>query len=125
LGKVTWLFVFQFEKRKENKSLQWKFPGKGDFLARTVHNEPERMENVVMTVREAARFLRLSETIVRRRIKQRHIPFLRVGNRYLLYRNALEQWIEERIVYPQPEITSEAVELMTDDIMSLRKGNEL
>ena len=48
---------------------------------------------VVLTVSEAAEFLRVSESIIRRLIKERRIPYFQIEGRYLLYRPVLESWI--------------------------------
>lgn len=54
----------------------------------------------VLTVPEAAEFLRVSESIIRRLIRESRIPFFQIEGRYLLYRPALEQWITSRIANP-------------------------
>jgi excisionase family DNA binding protein len=47
----------------------------------------------VLTVAEAAVFLRISESIVRRLIRERRIPYFRIEGRYLFYRPVLEEWV--------------------------------
>ena len=55
----------------------------------------------VLTVAEVALFLRVSESIVRRLIRERRIPYFRIDGRYLLYRPLLEQWISEISITPE------------------------
>jgi excisionase family DNA binding protein len=55
----------------------------------------------VLSVAEAALFLRISESIVRRLIRERRIPYFRIDGRYLLYRPLLEQWIAEISITPE------------------------
>jgi excisionase family DNA binding protein len=64
----------------------------------------------VLDVREVSRFLKISESIVRRLIKERRIPFFQVESRYLFYRPAVEAWIRHRMVEPirsSPKVTEE------------------
>ncbi len=63
--------------------------------------EPQSVSSeTVLTVVDAARFLRISESVVRRLIRERRIPFFRIDGRYLLYRPALEEWIRNLIEPP-------------------------
>lgn len=54
----------------------------------------------VLTVPEAAVFLRVSESVIRRLMKERRIPFFQIERRTLLYRPAVEKWIESLIQKP-------------------------
>ena len=54
----------------------------------------------ILDVRKAAEFLGVSESIVRRLIRERRIPFFQIEKRYLFYRPVLECWIEDQIVHP-------------------------
>jgi excisionase family DNA binding protein len=55
----------------------------------------------VLTVSDAARFLKVSESIVRRLIRERRIPFFRIDGRYLLFRPLLEKWIVDISIEPE------------------------
>ena len=57
-------------------------------------------ERRILDVRKAAHFLGVSESIIRRLIKERRIPFFQIEGRYLFYRPELERWIEDQIVHP-------------------------
>ena len=57
----------------------------------------------VLTVRGAAQFLHISESVVRRLIREQRIPYFRVNRRVLLHRPALEQWIRTLTVQPQEQ----------------------
>jgi excisionase family DNA binding protein len=80
------------------------------------HTDTPKEEHYVMTVRQASGFLKLSESIVRRGIKRKTIPFYQIGKRYFLSRPALESWIAERIVKPAQEPTPEDVSERVDSI---------
>ncbi len=54
----------------------------------------------VLTVADVAVFLRISESVVRRLIREHRIPYFKIDGRYLLYRPALEEWITALIVKP-------------------------
>jgi excisionase family DNA binding protein len=60
----------------------------------------QRSREAVLTVADAARFLRISESVVRRLIRERRIPHFRIDGRYLLYRPAVESWISSILVLP-------------------------
>jgi excisionase family DNA binding protein len=62
--------------------------------------EEDNAERKVLDVRGAAIFLGVSESLVRRLIRERRIPFFQIDGRYLFYRPALEYWIEDQIVHP-------------------------
>lgn len=55
----------------------------------------------MLNVAEAALFLRISESIVRRLIRERRIPFFRIDGRYLFYRPGLEEWITQISIIPE------------------------
>lgn len=54
----------------------------------------------LFTVAEAAQFLRLSVSTIYHLTSAREIPFYKIGQRCLLRRDDLEQWLLERRVAP-------------------------
>lgn len=61
----------------------------------------------VLTVAEAALFLRISESVVRRLIRERRIPYFRIDGRYLFYRPGLEEWITQISIIPEGRSAAE------------------
>jgi excisionase family DNA binding protein len=61
----------------------------------------------VLTVADAAAFIRVSESIVRRLIRERRIPYFRIEGRYLLYRPGLEEWITQITIIPEGRSAAE------------------
>ena len=62
----------------------------------------------VMTLHEAALFLRISENTLRERTRRQEddperVPHLRIGPRYLFPRSVLERWMWERAGLSLPE----------------------
>ena len=73
-------------------------------MARSLTDDPKSAGasgGVVLTVVEAARFLRVSESIVRRLIRERRIPYFRIEGRYLFYRPVLEEWMRSLTITPE------------------------
>jgi excisionase family DNA binding protein len=58
--------------------------------------EPIAIERRLLSPKQAATYLNISITIVRRMILNRTIPYLRNGRRYLVDRIDLDRWIERR-----------------------------
>ena len=76
----------------------------------------------VLTVVEAAKFLRVSESIVRRLIKERRIPYFQIEGRYLFYKLKLEDWINILTINPSgPDQNSQSREL-ADAIWDRKEG---
>jgi excisionase family DNA binding protein len=72
-------------------------------MARSLTDEPDSARastDVVLTVVEAARFLKVSESVVRRLIRERRIPFFKIEGRYLFYRPVLEEWMRSLTIVP-------------------------
>jgi len=62
--------------------------------------EQNSPSQTVLTVVDAALFLHVSESVVRRLIRERRIPFFRIDGRYLFYRPLLEKWMIEISITP-------------------------
>ncbi len=59
-------------------------------------------EPVVLTVREAARLLRISRHLAYDLVHQGRLPSIRLGRRILIPRHGLEQWIAREAGLPPP-----------------------
>ena len=70
----------------------------------------------VLTVAETALFLRISESIVRRLIRERRIPYFRIDGRYLIYRAMLEEWMRSITVVPDGMSVREQTAMAIDEI---------
>lgn len=86
------------------------------------NHELDSAERKILDVRKAAHFLGVSESIIRRLIKERRIPFFQIEGRYLFYRPALEGWIEDQIVHPVTTRTSSLAADAADDIWKHSQG---
>jgi excisionase family DNA binding protein len=54
----------------------------------------------ILNVRDAAKFLRISESIIRRLIREQRIPFFKIERRYLFSRPVIENWVKELSITP-------------------------
>jgi excisionase family DNA binding protein len=70
----------------------------------------------IMNVPEASEFLRVSESIIRRLIKERRIPFFQIEGRYLFYKPKLEAWINTITINPATSEENPQAEKLADAI---------
>jgi excisionase family DNA binding protein len=60
---------------------------------------PERTENkevrTILTVREVAEYLRMSETKVYRLAKERQLPVIRIGRTWRFRKDLLDDWLSK------------------------------
>ena len=77
----------------------------------------------ILNVPEAADYLRVSESIVRRYIRERRIPYFKIEGRYLFYRPELEEWVRSLIVAPDGQSSDELAEKAAAEIWNRTKGN--
>jgi len=54
----------------------------------------------IMSAPEAAEFLRISESTIRRLVKEKRVPYFRINSRCLFSRRALEEWTFSLIEKP-------------------------
>lgn len=57
----------------------------------TRNNDPV----TILTVREVAQYLRMSETKVYALVKQHHLPAVRIGKVWRFRKDLLDQWLSE------------------------------
>lgn len=62
--------------------------------------ESDVAPRTVMSVRATASFLGVSESIIRRLVRERRIPFQKIEGRYVFYRPRLERWLLDSTVEP-------------------------
>jgi excisionase family DNA binding protein len=58
------------------------------------------LENVLLNIKEAARFLNIKESRIRTEIFRKKIPYLKIGALIRFRRIDLEKWIESKIKFP-------------------------
>lgn len=76
----------------------------------------------VLTVTEAAEFLRVSQSIIRRLIREKRIPYFQIEGRYLFHLPALEAWISQKIVTAEGVPSSEKAHETANSIWNRQKG---
>jgi excisionase family DNA binding protein len=76
----------------------------------------------VLTVADAALFLRISESVVRRLIRERRIPYFRIDGRYLFYRPVLEDWMRSISVVPDGQSQSQQAEVIAEETINKRRS---
>ena len=76
----------------------------------------------VLTVTEAAEFLRVSQSIIRRLIREKRIPYFQIEGRYLFHLPSLEAWISEKIVTAEGEAASVKAKETADSVWNRTKG---
>lgn len=54
----------------------------------------------LLTVKEAADYLRLAESTIYKMVSRKDIPFLKIGTRVIFDRDTLSSWTEELTVQP-------------------------
>lgn len=62
-----------------------------------------KKETDLLTLKEAAEYLGISNTLMWKIAKNRQIRYLRIGNRYKLRRQDLDDFIEKQYVTPITE----------------------
>lgn len=50
--------------------------------------------NETFNIKEASQFLKCSESMIRKMVKNKSIPFFRVGNRLFFRKESIELWIK-------------------------------
>lgn len=50
---------------------------------------------MILTVREVAEYLRMSETKVYRLVRERHLPAIRIGKSWRFRKDLLDEWLSQ------------------------------
>ncbi len=88
-------------------------------MADTANITPERM---IMNAPEVAEFLRVSESTIRKLVKEKRIPYFKLEGRYLFYRGALEKWANELTIEPEKGSTEGEASQKAEEVWIKRKG---
>jgi excisionase family DNA binding protein len=59
------------------------------------HNKSNSNDDAIMTVREVALYLKLSEATVYKWAKSKRIPAIRIGHNWRFQRKAVEEWVSQ------------------------------
>jgi len=82
-------------------------------------------DTAVLSVKQVAVFLGVSESIIRRMIKDETIPFVRIEGQYKFYRETLNDWLRDRSVTPgQTNDEDDESEKTINRIWNKTKGRE-
>jgi excisionase family DNA binding protein len=83
-------------------------------------NIPSKPEREVCSVKEISEYLGLSESIVRRLVRERKIPHNKIEGRILFYLPAVREWMLTNVIQPATEFTggSNHARNQTDDKLS-------
>jgi excisionase family DNA binding protein len=73
-------------------------------------------EGDIMNVTEAAKYLRVSESIIRRLVKQTRIPYFKIEGRYLFNKLKLVEWISTLTINPSCPDSGSQAEKLADKI---------
>jgi len=79
-------------------------------------------ERTIMNVPEVADFLRVSESTIRKLVKEKRIPYFKLEGRYLFYRSALENWADDLTIEPERGSTKGDARQKAEEIWNQRKG---
>lgn len=85
-------------------------------------NSIQQKDRSVMNVTEAADYLRVSESIIRRFIRQKRIPYFQIDGRYLFFKEKVDEWVIDNIVKPSECKIELTVKKTTEEIWNKTKG---
>ncbi|MEM4658305.1 MAG: helix-turn-helix domain-containing protein [Candidatus Methanosuratincola sp.] len=60
------------------------------------------MEDEILTVKDVASYLKLSELSLYRLLRDRKIPAFKIGQQWRFRRSALDEWIDKRSIEEAP-----------------------
>ena len=79
-------------------------------------------ERTIMNVPDVAVFLRVSESTIRKLVKEKKIPYFKIEGRYLFYRGALEKWVNSLTIEPEKGSTEGEASHKAEEVWSKTKG---
>ena len=77
-------------------------------------------DGALLDCAQAAHYLSLSESYIRKAVASNRIPYIRIGSRTLFRRSDLDCWIEQHFVATSAEVESRAQSIAASTM--LRKG---
>jgi excisionase family DNA binding protein len=88
-----------------------------------------RMESIsksavkdVMSVKEAARYLGISESKIRQFIRNKFIPHIKLDGQYKLFLPVLQEWLRQITILPIPAADAEHAQTLTNRIWKATVG---
>lgn len=79
-------------------------------------------ENEVMTAKELAQSLKLSEDYIRRMVSQRTIPFVKIGRSVRFRPRDIDKWLSTKRVYTKNEINELATTMVAVSDIKGKRG---
>ena len=79
-------------------------------------------ERTIMNVPDVADFLRVSESMIRKLVKEKRIPFFKLEGRYLFYRGAIEKWASDLTIEVETASSKGEASQKAEEIWDQRKG---
>lgn len=76
--------------------------------------EARQMEDEVRTVKEIAKYLRLSESFVRRQVKKGRIPYTRIDGSIRFYIPKIREWLASNTITASPQSVKETTDAIWD-----------
>lgn len=77
----------------------------------------------VLSVKEMAEYLGLSESIIRRLVKQNEIPFLKIIGTYKFYLPKIREWLAQQSAVTLPDTNKAVAEQKANDIWQTTQEN--
>ena len=74
----------------------------------------------LLNAQQAAKYLNLSESYIRKATARNALPFIKIGTRVLFKKDALNEWIDRHAVAPNSEVSQRAEGIAATAL--LRKG---
>ena len=86
-------------------------------------NAPDiKSDRMIMNVPDVAEFLRVSESTIRKLVKEQRIPYFKIEGRFLFYRLALEKWANDLTIEAEKGSTKGDTGQKAEEIWSKTKG---
>lgn len=80
------------------------------------------VQRLIMNVPEVADFLRISESMVRRLVKEKRIPYFKIQARFLFYRLAIEKWADNLTIEAEKGSSKDDASQTADKIWTSKEA---
>ena len=81
-----------------------------------------KADRTIMNAPEVADFLRISESTIRKLVREKRIPYFKLEGRYLFSRGAIEKWASDLTIEPERGSTEGKASHRAEEIWDQRKG---
>jgi len=81
-----------------------------------------KVDRIIMNAPEVADFLRVSESTIRKLVKEKRIPYFKLEGRYLFYRGTIETWVSDLTIEPEKGSIEGEASHKAEEIWNQRKG---